>query len=126
LLTGVDNLELRSALRSVVAMALRQNRLHAAAREVDELLRINPEDTDMLRYRGVIFEHHGKSDAAWADYMRAAEGGDAAAQYRVGVRLHKGTQPNVARSEANGLAWVRRAAAQKHEGALRYLEKAGR
>lgn len=125
LLKGVDNLEQIGALRGVVEIFRRRDRLHGAAREVEELLRINPADTDMLRYRGAIAEHHGHHDAAWAAYLQAAEGGSASAQYRVGLRLHKGTQPNVDRNEKAGLTWIRLAATKKYEPAIAYLAKIG-
>lgn len=75
-------------------------------------------------HRGWAREQLGQRDAAFQDYLASAKLGETWAQTRVGVAYLEGA--GVKRDDEEGVAWLRKSAAQGSEEAKRVLQKVGR
>jgi len=75
-------------------------------------------------HRGWAKEQLGQRDAAFQDYLAGAKLGESWAQTRVGIAYLEGVA--VKRDDEEGVAWLRKSAAQGNDEAKRVLQKAGR
>lgn len=123
LLNGIENEETIKSLEGLIYSARESNALDRVAEEIDQYLRIGPQDLKILGYRGWLREKTGRVVEAMADFKEAAMKGDAWSQFRIAWHLLHDTSPTVEEKRKEGLAWLKQSAQQGYEPAQRLLQQ---
>ena len=87
------------------------------------VIEVDPAAGLAYAHRGWAKEQLGQRDAAFEDYLMGARLGEAWAQSKVGIAYLEGAV--VKRDDVEGVAWLRKSAAQGNEEAKRVLQKVG-
>ena len=109
--------------RSVVAATHLRNHEETIA-VATLVIEVDPGAGLAYAHRGWAKEQLGQRDAAFQDYLAGAKLGESWAQTRVGIAYLEGVA--VKRDDEEGVAWLRKSAAQGNDEAKRVLQKAGR
>lgn len=125
LLDGIDNADRLKALTGVVYSRRNSQSLEAFLPEIEEVLRLNPTERQILGYRGWIRLKQQRVREGLEDYAKAAELGDPYSQARRGIQLYYGVQPFLSSDREQGLVWLRKAADQGEEHAQQFLKQVG-
>ena len=125
LLNGIDNTERLDALKGVVYNGNRTTNLEDFSQEIDETLRLAPQESRILSYRAWIRFKQGRFEEGLKDYSMAAELGDDYSQFQFGKQLYYGVPPTLMPNQQQGLTWIKKSAEQGHEAAQRFLEQLG-
>ena len=121
-LRGIENGETVGSLEGLIYSARRLNALDRVSDEIDQYLRLVPQDLKILSYRGWLQEKRGKTAEAMDDFRKAAEQGDAWSQLRIGQILFYSSSPWQDKYH-EALAWIRKSAEQGHEPAVKLLRQ---
>jgi hypothetical protein len=121
LLDGIDIQDRLDALKGIVDNRDKSQSLVTMASEIEAILRISPEDTRFLGYRGWVRFQQGRFHEGLKDYATAAELGDAYSQLQFGKQLYYGMPPTVAPNREQALFWIKKAAGQGNEAARQFI-----
>jgi tetratricopeptide (TPR) repeat protein len=121
LLDGIDIKEKLDALKGIVGNRDKTQSLVAVAPEIEAILRISPDDSRILGYRGWIRFQQGRFQEGLKDYTTAAELGDAYSQLQLGRQLYYGMPPTVAPNREQALFWIKKSVDQGNEAAKQFM-----
>lgn len=121
LLDGIDIKEKLDALKGIVGNRDKTQGLIAVAPEIEAILRILPDDSKTLGYRGWIRFQQGRFQEGLKDFTTAAELGDAYSQLQLGRQLYYGMPPTVAPNREQALFWIKKSVDQGNEAAKQFM-----
>jgi Domain of unknown function (DUF4034) len=121
LLDGIDIKEKLDALKGIVSNRDKSQSLMAMVPEIEAILRLSPNESRILGYRGWVRFQQGRNLEGLKDYETAAELGDAYSQLQFGKQLYYGMPPIVVPNREQALIWIKKAASQGNEGARQFI-----
>lgn len=123
LLDGIDNSERLAALKGVVYDGAATESVESVVPEIEEALRLAPDERQILRYRGWIRFKQQRVPEGLADYAKAAELGDSYSQLQYGKQLYYGVPPYLSANRQAGLVWLKKSAGNGEDRARQLLKE---
>jgi hypothetical protein len=121
LLDGIDIQDRLDVLKGIVDNRDTSQSLVTVASEIEAILRISPDESRFLGYRGWVRFQQGRFQEGLKDYATAAELGDAYSQLEFGKQLYYGMPPTVSPNREQALIWIKKSAGQGNEGARQFI-----
>jgi len=122
LLDGINTIERLNTLKGL-ASAGRGGNLGNYLNEVEEALRLAPNDRVMLGYRGYILFTQGQKEEGLQVYRQAAELGDAYSQLQLAKKLYYGVPSVLGSNQEEAVQWATRAAEHGYRPAKQFLNE---